>query len=372
MEPILWCIKYRPKQWDDFTGQDAAITQLRNLAASGTITNMIFYGPSGTGKSAAAGVFSREALGFDFTANYKMLNIRDVWDIPATKAKRKISDIAKIEHDKRTELDEYMSVVYREAKAHQKQLGRNREPSRTQLVQGAITLFASTVSITDNQVKILVLDEADALSHGMQQALRRTMELYSDVCRFILITPTLSGWSPAILSRCNLIRFPNVTHESVERVICDIAAKEGVELEEKAITAIAKESSGDLRRAINLLQVSSAASGAVTEDSVYKHSETHLTASTRAVVSNAIKGNYSLARKDLRNLLTLDGYPPQDVCQEIGRDLIKRPLDPHLLSDLLTRVAEIDYRMTQSKNQFIQLDALLASIWAMTSAKAKS
>jgi replication factor C small subunit len=260
-----------------------------------------------------------------------------------------------------------MSVVYREAKAHQKQLGRSRAPTRTMLVQSAITVFASTASINDNPVKILVLDEADALTHGMQQALRRTMELYSDICRFILITPTLSGWSPAILSRCNLIRFPNVDEESVSKLIHSIAEQESVQLERNATAAIARESSGDLRRAINLLQVASIATGSVTEDAVYQHSETHLTSSTRQIVSGAIKGDFSLARKNLRNLLTVDGYRAQEVCQEIARDLITRPFEPVLLSDILTRVAEIDYRLTQSKNQFIQLTALLVSIWAMTS-----
>ncbi|TFF91087.1 AAA family ATPase, partial [Candidatus Thorarchaeota archaeon] len=199
LEPLLWCVKYRPRSWDEFIGQSAAISQLRGLATSGTLTNMIFFGPAGTGKSASAEVFSRELLGSNYGSNFMHLNIRDVWATPVTKAKRSVQDLAKLERKKRSRLDEYMSVIYREAKASLKARGKSRRPSRTQLLQEAIRFFASTATVSDLDVKILVLDEADALSFSMQQALRRTMELYSDICRMILITPTLAGWSPAIL-----------------------------------------------------------------------------------------------------------------------------------------------------------------------------
>ncbi|MHA1768284.1 MAG: AAA family ATPase [Candidatus Thorarchaeota archaeon] len=365
MEPLLWCIKYRPKTWDDFVGQDAAIEQLKNLAHSHTLTNMIFYGPTGTGKTAAAEIFAREVLGSDYSSNYKLLNVRDVWDVPATKAKRKMSDLAKLDRGARTDLDEYMSVVYREAKAAQKARGRRREPTRTQLVQESIKFFASTVSVSENPVKVLVLDEADALTHSMQQALRRTMEQYSDVCRFILITPSLSGWSPAILSRCHLIRFPNISEPDTENLIRKIAEREGVRATPEAVFAISRESLGDLRRAINLLQVSAVGSDIVDEDTIYENSELDLTTRTREAVSKSIAGDFVAARKELRQLLTLEGYTPEEVCLEIERDLLKRPFAPPLLNRMMTRVAEIDYRMTQSKNKFMQLTALLASIRAM-------
>lgn len=366
MEPLLWCVKYRPRSWDDFVGQDRAIGQLRALAASKTLMNMIFYGPVGTGKSAAAEVFARELLDTSYDSNYMMLNIRDVWDTPVSKAKRSVQDLAKIERSKRSRLDEYMSVIYREAKAARKAKGRSGDPTRTQLVLEAIRFFASTATVSDFSVKLLVLDEADALSFSMQQALRRTMEMYSDICRFILITPTLAGWSPAILSRCNIIRFPSASNEDMVSLIEGIAKREKVEVEEGGIQAIAKESDGDMRRAINLLQVAAAASNVVDEDAVYENSETLLSSTVRKIVTRAIAGNYDSARKGLRRLLALEGYSPQEICLEIERDIVKRPLEPRLLEQILDRIAEIDYRMTQGKNAFIHLTALLASIRAMT------
>ncbi|MHA2397129.1 MAG: AAA family ATPase, partial [Candidatus Thorarchaeota archaeon] len=153
------------------------------MIESNVFANMIFYGPAGTGKTAAAELFSKEILGDSFGANFKMLNIRDVWDIPITKAKRSVQDLAKLGRDERSELDEYMSVVFREAKAARKTRGRSGNPTRRELLSEAIRFFASTTTVTDEKVKILVLDEADALTSSMQRGLRRTMELYSDACR---------------------------------------------------------------------------------------------------------------------------------------------------------------------------------------------
>lgn len=327
---------------------------------------MIFYGPAGTGKTAAAELYSKEILAESFGANFKILNIRDVWDIPISNAKRSVQDLAKLGRDQRSELDEYISVVFREAKASRKARGRSGDPTRAELLSEAIQFFASTSTVADEKVKILVLDEADALTWSMQQALRRTMELYSTTCRFILITPSLSGWSPAIISRSLTLHFPNPPIEVVQKLIIDIATKENVTVDGPAVSAIARESAGDLRRAINLLQIVSTASDVVTEDIVHKYSETQLVARARDIVTLALDGQYEPARKEMRRLIAIDGYSPQEVCLEIERDLVKRPFSSDVLSKILDRVAEIDYRLLQGKNAFLHLAALLASLRAIS------
>ena len=338
---------------------------MKSLAGSNVFTNMIFYGSTGTGKSAAAVLFSKEILGDSFGANFKKLNIRDLWDLPVSKAKRSVQDLAKLDRDKRSELDEYISIIFREAKAARKARGKSGNPTRREILFEAIRFFASTATVTDEKVKILVLDEADALTYSMQQALRRTMEMYSDTCRFILITPTLAGWSPAIVSRSLTLHFPNPPTEVVQDLIKDIASKEKVKIDDSAITVIARESQGDLRRAINLLQIAATASDVVTEDIVYEYSETPLVTRARNIVTLALDGKYKVARKEMRNLVAIDGYSPQEVCLEIERDLIKRPFPPEVLSRILDRVAEIDYRLLQGKNSFVHLAALLASLRAI-------
>ncbi len=362
MEPALWSVKHHPKEWDSFYGQDDAITQLRGFISGGIIPNLILHGPPGTGKSAAIQIFAKEILGDSLGSNFKILNIRELRTYSIAKAKRNIQALAKLDRSERTELDEYMSIVFREAKTSLKLKGRKRDPNKSQLLHQAINLFASTITVTDELVKILVLDEADALDRNMQQALRRTMEVYSDACRFVLITPTLAGWNPAIISRCLVVKFPTPSLTIIETLISDIASKEQVVIDERAVTAIARESFGDLRFAINLLQISSSSSRSVSEDDIYAVSEKTITRIVREMISLAFDGKHVNARKKLRSLLTYENYAPGEVILEIERDLLKRPMAHAQLSVILDRVSEIDLRITQAKNPFIHLTALLASI----------
>ncbi len=364
MEPPIWSIKYRPTKWDEFVGQESAIRQLSDMARSRNCPHLIFIGPSGTGKTAAAEVFARELLAEDFEANYMWLNVRDLRYFPISKAKRSVSDLAKLSRDQRTSLDEYMSFVYKEAKATLRARGKTGDPNRSDLLHEAIRLFASTLTVAAERVKILVLDEADALDYNMQQALRRTMEIYGEICRFILITPTLANWIPAILSRCLMVRFPDIPQESIVRGVSKIAEREGVSIDERALEAIARECGGNMRRAIDLLQMASVAArgDTVTEDHVYEISEQPLQSQTRKAVSLAIEGSFVSARDIVRELLALHGYDPHVILRTMLEEILRLPLDNKSRTRIVDRIAVIDYRLTQAKNPFIHLAAVLASI----------
>ncbi len=366
LKPPLWCVKYRPEKWIDFIGQDKAINRLREFAENQVCPHMIFMGPYGTGKTSAAELFARSYLKDDYASNYMFLNVRDLINYPVSKAKRSIQKLAKLDRGQRTDFDEYMSFVYREAKDTLKRRGTSRNPNRRQMLQEAIHIFASTMTVVDERVKLLVLDEADALSYSMQQALRRTMEVYSDACRFILITPSLAGWSPAILSRTVIIRFPAVSESAAGELVTRIAQQEDVKIDDKGLAAISRESKGNLRRATNLLQMAQAGSGVVSEDSVYEVYETALDRGVREMVSTSINGDFLKARKKLRYMLTFDGFSPDEIILGINRDIIARPFSKKLASTLVDRIAEIDHRMVLARNPFIQLEALLASIAAIT------
>ncbi|MFW9944385.1 MAG: AAA family ATPase [Candidatus Sifarchaeia archaeon] len=367
MEPPLWSVKYSPQSWDDFIGQDRAITQLRKLAESGSCPNMILHGPYGTGKTTAALLFSRAFLGDAFASNFMMLNVRDVSGYSVAQAKRDIKALAKLDRSERTELDEYMSLVFKEVKSELKAKGRTKDPNRSQLLQGAIRLFASTVTVSDEKVKVLVLDEADALSGSMQQALRRTMEIYSDVCRFIFTTPSLAGWSPAVISRSLSLNFPSVSEGEAVPFLGGIAKRENVDIDSAALEAVARESGGDLRFAVNLLQIAAADGRPVTETKVYESSETELVKSVRKMVDLAISGAFVDSRKILRSILGVKNHSPREVCLAIQRNIVRRRFEPQVLKAMLDRVAEIDHRLVQAQNPFIQITALLASIGRIAS-----
>ncbi len=326
------------------------------------VPHLILYGPSGTGKTTAAEIFARQVLGESYTANFKILNVRDLRSYSLTDAKRDIRAVAKIDRTHRTDLDEYMSVIYREAKAELKAKGQSNTPNRSQLLHQAIKLFASTYTVADDLVKILVLDEADALDSNMLQALRRTMEIFSDLCRFILITPSLAGWNPAIASRCVMVRFPAISDTEAERHFDNVCKQESVSIDEYGMRALIKVSNGDLRRGMNLLQLCAVSGKPINEDVVFKYSDSPLTAGVRSMVSLALDDKYVKARDLLRNLLTSEQYSPSDVILQVQREIANRPLNDSKMRHIMERISVIDHRMVQGKNPHIHLTALLASI----------
>lgn len=301
-------------------------------------------------------------LGEVYSSNFKTLNIRDLRSYSLADAKRNIQALAKMDRADRTELDEYMSVIYREAKAELRTKGQSKDPSRSQLLHQAVKLFASTYTMADEMVKVLVLDEADALDSNMLQALRRTMERYSDLCRFILVTPSIAGWNPAIASRCVLVRFPAAQDHAVQELVRKVSNEESVQIDDLGLTALTKVANGDMRKALNILQLCATTGKTITEDTVFKFSDTPLTLGVRSMINLAFANKYPKARDLLRDLLTSEQYAPSDVILQIQREIVNRPLEDSKMRHIMERISEIDYRMTQGKNPHIHLTALLASI----------
>ncbi len=323
---------------------------------------MIIYGPSGTGKSAAVNIYCRQVLGEDYSTNFKLINVRELMTYPLTLAKRSLQEVAKVDPELRSDLDEYMSLIYQEAQEELKMRGQKGTPNRTQLLQMAIRVFSSSYTLSEVPVKILVLDEADAMNSSMQQALRRTMEIYGDVSRFIFITQSLAGWSPAVLSRSLVLRFQSPPKEAITGLLRKISQNEGVNADDVVLSTIAKICHGDVRRAINLLQMASAGVDRVTEDEVYKVSQTPLEHYVHNIITLAFNGEFVRARKMLRELLTIEGYEPVDVIRQIERDILIRPLDHDTRAVILKRIADIDSKLNIARNPYIHLTALITSI----------
>lgn len=108
--------------------------------------------------------------------------------------------------------------------------------------------------------KLIVLDEADAMTAVAQMALRRIMEKYTANTRFCIIANYSHKLSPALLSRCTRFRFSPLKEVDIRVLVDQVIEKENVKIQEEAIASLVRLSKGDMRRALNVLQACHASS----------------------------------------------------------------------------------------------------------------
>ena len=118
--------------------------------------------------------------------------------------------------------------------------------------------------------KLVILDEADNLHQHKDRGGAGAM---TDVVKsaqqpVVLVANDLYDMSRGLRSACETIEFRDVSPRSIVPVLRDICRKEDVEFEGEALEAIAKQTSGDLRSAINDLQAIAETTQVLTKDDV--------------------------------------------------------------------------------------------------------
>lgn len=228
------------------------------------------------------------------------------------------------------------------------------------VVRQQIKEFASTRQLFRQGVKLVILDEADALTSDAQFALRRIMEQSTKNCRFCLIGNYVSKIIPALQSRCTRFRFAPLAPAQIQSRLEHVAHQEGVPLTPDGAHAILALSGGDMRRVLNLLQSTAmACHGPVDEAAVYTTSGAPLPADVKHILHVLWNESFASATRQLSTLCTTKGYALADVLQNLTGQLLALELDDTTLAQLLDGMSAVEHRLAFGTDETLQLASLV-------------
>jgi replication factor C small subunit len=307
---ISWTEKYRPGSLADVIGQEAIVDRLKAFVKADSFPNMIFAGPAGVGKTSCAIAMAKELYGDKINEAFLELNASDSRGID--------------------------------------------------VIRGKVKEFARTISLSSDLIKIIFLDEADALTPEAQHALRRTMEKYAATTRFILSANYASKIIEPIQSRCVVLRFKPLNEEEMREYIKRIAKGEGIEIDEKAIDALIYVAEGDLRKLTNVLQSAAIMSKSVTDKSIYDIAARARPKEVVSMLRYAISGDFVKAREELNTLFLTYGMSGEDVLLQCYREALNLSIDDKLKLEIVNAIGDYNFRIVEGANDRIQLEAMLA------------
>lgn len=307
----IWTEKYRPVKFEDLVGQQEIVKRVSSLVNGMNIPHLLFAGPAGIGKSTLALIIVKTLFGEHWRENYLELNASDERGIDVVR--QKVKD------------------------------------------------FARTKSIGAVPFKVIFLDEADALTKEAQQALRRTMENYTNTCRFIMSCNYSSRILDPIQSRCVVFRFKLLEKKDIRRVIEKIAQAENLTMAEDSFDTLYEDSEGDCRRAINLLQATASISPSVNAEMINMIASKTKPADIKVVLDYALSGDFINSRNKLLDVMLKESVSGVDIIKSIQKEIWNLQIEPEIKVRLTEKTGETEFRMIEGSDEFVQLQSLLAS-----------
>ena len=308
-----WVEKYRPRKVADIVGNEGAVARLRAIATSGNLPNLILSGPPGVGKTSSLLCLARELLGTAYNEAVLELNASDDRGI--------------------------------------------------EMVRENIKLFAQKkVTLPPGRHKIVLLDEADNITSAAQQALRRTMELYSDTTRFALACNTSSKIIEPIQSRCAILRFTRLSDEELLARILIVTREEKISFTDDGLQALLFTAEGDMRQALNNLQATCSGLGSLTAENLFRVCDQPHPLTVKELIDACAIGDIEGAHKKLTALWN-QGYSAADLIGTIFKVTKSvSSLDETRRLDFLKEIGLVHMRIVQGLGSMLQLAGLIGAL----------
>lgn len=311
--------KYRPSKLDEVIGQNEIIRRLKRYVKNKNLPHLLLSGSAGTGKTCSVIAMAKELYGNEWQSNFMEINASD---------------------------DRGIDVIRNKVKnyAGTKPMGDMND-------------------MNDIQFKIVFLDESDALTSDAQGALRRTMERYTNSCRFVLSCNFPAQIIEPIVSRCAVYQFKKIEPKSIIERIKYIAIQEKYTIQQEALEAISYASDGDLRKAVGMLETSiltvDEKTKTITINDIYNVS--YIEPKTiENIIKKALVGEFFVSSILIENLLH-NGLSSRDILEQMMTHLQNLPIDDKIKIDIAVIIGDTAWRINVT-NEETMLKWLIAKI----------
>ncbi len=305
--------KFRPKTFDEVLGQEHVTTILKNQIVSGNIAHAyLFSGTRGTGKTSTAKIFARAVNCLE---------------------KEYGNPCNECEICKGILSDSIMDVIEMDAAS-------NNSVDDIRELRDKVRYLPSK-----GKYKVYIIDEVHMLSKGAFNALLKTLEEPPEHLLFILATTEPHKLPATILSRCQRFDFKRITIDDIIINMKSICERIGVQIEDKGLKLIAKNSDGAMRDALSILdQCISFSDGVITYDYIL---------SILGIVNNDIVFDMvdSIISRDINKALELIDYivrNGKDINQFI-KDLIE-----HFRNLMISKISKTDDSIIEGSKDIIE------------------
>ena len=341
---LPWVEKYRPASLSDVSGHQDILATINKFVDSNRLPHLLLYGPPGTGKTSTVLALARRIYG-----NKNMRQM--VLELNA-------SD------------DRGIDVVREQIKTFS---------STKQIFAGSFDKSAQTDSI--GSFKLIILDEADAMTSTAQMALRRIMEKYTANTRFCIIANYTHKLSPALLSRCTRFRFSPLKEVDIRHLVDKVIIEENVNIAPDAVASLVSLSKGDMRRALNVLQACHASStplhvpgelvkedrdivrDLITQETIYDciaaPHPSDISTITQTLLTTSDVGS---CLRTINTLKRTKGLALADILTAMGEQLAEVDVPAQTRVAWLEGLAEIEYRLSGGGSESVQTGGLVGVV----------